>query len=203
MFGQREIPSAERPEVIESGGHRNKWNRRYQERQLDSFQPEPHPMVEPFRARLTGGRMLDAACGLGRGIATAGDRFETVFAVDISDVAVMMARSHWKGHPGIQWIIGDVTSMAWPKDFFGLVCAFGFTDVPFFKRVQTAIHKGGMFLYEGFSRRQLEVKPELSPDWTMTLDEAARLFESWEILLLEESTEAPYRIRLAAVRENQ
>ena len=112
--------------------------------------------------------MLDAATGLGRGIATAGGRFDPVYAVDISDAGVRRATEYWGRGRGIHWIVADVTAMDWPPEFFGLVCAFGFTDLPFFSRLRTMIAPGGMLLYEGFSARQLEVKPALDPAWTAT-----------------------------------
>jgi SAM-dependent methyltransferase len=148
---------------------------------------------------MAGGRMLDAACGLGRGIAAAAHLFHTVYAVDLSLTAIFHARRIWAGRP-IHWIVADVTSLSWPVDFFGLVCAFGFTDLPFFARIRESIRPGGMFLYEGFSRRQLEVKPDLNPAWTSVPADWERLLEGWEVLEQGESAEPPYRTRCAALR---
>lgn len=179
---------------------RRKWNRRYSEAVSESFLPEPNPLAAGLRHRFLGGRMLDAACGLGRGIATAGDAFEVIYAVDLSDVGVGLARRRWGGDGRIRWIVGDVTRMNWPGDFFGLVCAFGFTDHPFFSRLRGLIAPGGMMLYEGFSRRQLEVKPTLDRAWTTTPAEIAALFSGWETLVCEETAAPPFRVRFAAVR---
>lgn len=182
---------------------RRKWDRRYGEKPRDSFLPEPHPMAAAVGHRFIGGPMLDAACGLGRGIATGAGAFTPVFAVDLSQVALRRARGFWAGEQRIRWIVADVTALAWPPDFFGLVCAFGFTDLPFFGRVARSVLPGGMFLYEGFSERQMEIKPGLDPAWTSTPQKMASLFSGWEIPVCEEDTEAPFRVRLAAVRSRK
>jgi SAM-dependent methyltransferase len=182
-----------------AGFDRQRWNRRYREAAETHRRPEPNPLALRWRERMIGGRMLDAACGLGRGIASAGPEIREVYAVDISDVAVAAARRLWAGRP-IRWIVGDVTALRWPPAFFGLVCAFAFTDRPFFRRIQDAICPGGMFLYEGFSRRQMEVKPDLNPEWTSTPDQMAELFGGWQVLECAENPAAPFRTRLAAIK---
>jgi hypothetical protein len=115
-------------------------------------------------------------------------------------MAVARARKFWRRDSRIRWIVADTTQLAWPEDFFGLVCAFGFTDQPFFARVRELIVPGGLFLYEGFSSRQLEVKPELDPAWTSTAAGMGSLFAGWEILTCEEVEGPPFRLRFAAIR---
>ena len=188
----------ERRTVLGVAENRRKWNRRYLEPKR--FQPVPHALGEQWGHRFIGGRMLDAACGLGRGIATGREAFQTVFAADISDVAVFRARKLWKHDRRIRWIVADATCIEWPQDFFGLACAFAFTDLPFFARLRGAVVPGGMFLYEGFSLRQRELKPQLNEDWTSTPERMREIFAGWEILTCEESGEAPYRVRFAAIR---
>ncbi len=179
---------------------RSKWNRRYLDSDPPSLLPEPHPMGERWSHRFAGGPMLDAATGLGRGIATAGKAFDPIIAVDISDVGVRRARQIWQGDPRIHWIVADVNSLCWPADFFGLVCAFGFTHLPFFARLPALIVRGGMLLYEGFSRRQLAVKPGLNEEWTATPEQMRICFAGWEILTCEESETRPFRTSFAAIR---
>jgi len=152
---------------------------------------------------MTGGTALDAACGLGRGIASAGDRFDRIVAVDLSEVAVRQARRLWAGRPGIWWVVGDVTRLAWPPTTFGLVCAFGFTDLPFLARVATFLAPGGMLLYEGFAERERTVRPNLDLAWTATPDKLYRALPGWRVLECEESAEPPFRVRLAAFHPSQ
>lgn len=189
--------------MSEIAAYRQKWNRRYAEANQEGLAPPPHALGERWGHRFIGGRALDVASGLGRGIATAGERFDPVYAVDISDVALARARQIWRGAGRVRWILADATRLPWPEDFFGLVCAFGFTDLPFFSQVRSMIAPGGMFLYEGFSARQLQVKPGLDPGWTSTPQGMRALFEGWQVLECEEPGDSegpPFRLRFAAIR---
>lgn len=161
--------------------------------------PEPHELGKRWGHLFIGGRALDVATGLGRGIATAGERFESIYAVDISDVAAGRARRIWRENARVRWIVADATRLRWPERFFGLVCAFGFTDLPFFSRVRNMLLPGGMFLYEGFSVRQREIKPGLDPGWTSTEAQMRGLFDGWEVLDCEEPEGPPFRLRFAAI----
>jgi len=183
---------------------RRKWNDRYRDSAgADAIKPPaPHPLAIKWRSRFAGGPMLDAACGLGRGIAGAVRDFEPIYAVDVSDEAIGMARRLWPDR-SLRWIVGDVTALPWPQDFFGLVCSLRFTDRAFLRSIRTSIRPGGMFLYEGFSERQLARKPDMNPGWVMTQAGLAELFADWEILEIGESTESHPLIHCAAIRRER
>lgn len=180
-----------------SADDRRKWDRRYGE--MEPAAPRPHPLALRWRRRMIGGRMLDAACGLGRGIAAVGHLFHTVYGVDLSEVAIARARAAFPGRP-VRWIVADVTQQPWPPAHFGLVCAFAFTDLPFFRRIRESIQPGGMFLYQGFARRQLEVKPDLNPAWTATPAELEHILAGWKLLEQGETSEPPFLMHYAAIR---
>lgn len=178
---------------------RLKWNRRYRERSGDSVRPEPHPLALRWRDRWIGGAMLDAACGWGRGIASAADAFRPIYAVDLSEVAVRQARALWGESHHIRWIVADVASLSWPRGAFGLVCAFGFTDMDFFARAPAMLRGGGMFLSEGFSERTREVKPALDPDWIARPEDLREIFAGGQVLECSISPDPPYRLAFAAL----
>ena len=201
---------------------RQKWNRRYLDKMTQGVEPVPNPLALRFAEHVVGGTMLDAACGMGSGMAAVIDRGERAIAVDISDNALAAARRHWgsighksphrQGDPRgetraddspygkIRWIQADVSRLNWPDDYFNLVCTFGFTDWTFLRQVPAMVRPGGLFFYQGFSRRQLTVKPNLHPDWTSTPEEIAALFPGWRVLALEESEAPPYRVGFAGMR---
>lgn len=179
---------------------RAKWNRRYEEKAGERSLPRPNELALRFRRHIRGGTMLDAACGLGAGIAAAIDRVDRVIAVDISDAALRAARELWGGRGKICWIQADVSKLSWPDAMFSLVCAFGFTDWDFLRQVPRIVAPGGLFLYQGFSRRQLAVKPRLDPHWTSTPQQVAALFPAWRRLACEESDTPPYRVSFAGLR---
>jgi SAM-dependent methyltransferase len=179
---------------------RDKWNRRYAERAAESPAPQPNPLLLRFLNHVDGGWMLDAACGLGTGIAAAIDRVQRAIGVDLSEAALAAARSYWGRHPRIDWIQADVARLAWPPGTFALVCAFGFTDWDFLRQVPRLVRPGGLFCFQGFSRRELELKPGLDPAWTSTPVEVAALFPAWRVLAAEESEEPPFRVSFAGLR---
>jgi SAM-dependent methyltransferase len=180
---------------------RRKWNARYRDSTAAAVpvRPAPHALAQRWRGRFAGGAMLDAACGLGRGLAGALDAFAPLYAVDVSDEAIRAARRLFAGVP-VRWIVADVAALPWPDDAFGLVCSFGFTDLAFLRRARSFIRPGGMLLYEGFSRRQRSLRPDMNPGWTIALPQLAELFAGWEILETGETAAPPYLARCAALR---
>ncbi len=121
-------------------------------------------------------------------------------AVDLSEQALQGARRLWQDREHITWIQADVGRLRWKAPWFDVVCAFGFTDWDFLAGVPGLLKPGGLFLYQGFSRRQLEVKPDLDPSWTSTEATIARVFPGWRVLTLEETGGPPYRIGFAAIK---
>jgi SAM-dependent methyltransferase len=180
---------------------RRKWNARYRNSAADAapVRPAPHALALRWRSRFAGGAMLDAACGLGRGLAGALGAFAPLHAVDVSDEAIRAARRLFP-EARVRWIVADVTAQPWPDDAFGLVCSFGFTDLDFLGRARSFIRPGGMLLYEGFARRQLELRPDMNPAWTVTVRQLAELFAGWETLETGETAAPPYLVRCAALR---
>ena len=156
-------------------------------------------MVLRWQTQVPPGPMLDAACGLGRGIASAPETCGAIVAVDLSLTGLRQARRQWAGREGISWIVADVATLPLPAGHFAAICAFGFTDWRFLRRVETLLMPGGVLFYEGFSPRQRAVRPNLNPDWTATRAQLQQVFGRWRLLECVESTEPPYRTRLAAV----
>lgn len=178
---------------------REKWNQRYRDKLDEGFAPEPNPLALRLRDEMKkGGVMLDVACGLGPGIAAVHDLFDHCTGVDLSNTAIQAAKELWREHPTIEFIVGDVSRMSWPQNGFDLICAFGYTDWAFMRKVSQLLKPGGLFLYQGFSQKQLAIKPDLDPDWTSTPESVAALFPGWTKLVSEESNEAPFRVSFAA-----
>ena len=177
---------------------REKWNRRYEKKSQDGISPEPNPLALRFQHRVKGGVLLDAACGLGAGIAALIGQVDRVVAMDLSDRALRDGKAHWKHQGNISWVQADVARMRWRGACFDVICAFGFTDWNFFRAVPNLLKKGGLFFYQGFSARQLTVKPNLDPAWTSTPESISALFHEFEVLALESSESPPFRVSFAA-----
>ena len=176
---------------------RDKWNRRYADWVAEGAAPEPNPLAVRFREEVDGGIALDAACGLGPGIAALLDRVERCIGVDLSEAALAEARRRFGPDPRILWIQADVARMRWPAGAFSVVSAFGFTDWEFLRQVPRMIRPGGVFFYQGFSERQRTVKPSLDASWTSTPASISALFPGWHVLACEETTAPPFRVSYA------
>lgn len=177
---------------------REKWNRRYEKKSQDGVSPQPNPLALRFQQRVRGGLMLDAACGLGAGIAALVGQVDRIVAMDLSDRALLDGKAYWKDNEHISWVQGDVARMEWRGGGFDVICAFGFTDWNFFRQVPSLLKTGGLFLYQGFSARQLTVKPSLDPAWTSTPESISALFHEFQVLALETSETPPFRVSFAA-----
>jgi len=160
-------------------------------------------MVQRWQTQVPPGPMLDAACGLGRGIASAPGSVSRIVAVDLSLTGIRQARRLWAERGGIGWIVADVATLPLPAGYFAMICAFGFTDWRFLRRAETLLMPGGVLFYEGFSPRQRAVRPTLDLNWTATPAQLDQLFGRWRQLACAESTEPPYRTRLAAVHPTE
>lgn len=179
---------------------RNKWNRRYAEKTALDLLPTPNPLAMRLKERVRGGVMLDAACGLGAGVAALIDRVDFAVAADLSDEAVRKGSEVWRHEKKITWLQADVSRAMWRTPCFDVICAFGYTDWPFLRRVASMLKTEGLFFYQGFSERQLTVKPDMDPAWTSTPESIAQLFPGFEVLVSEESEAPPFRVGFAAKR---
>lgn len=180
---------------------KEKWNRRYREGCKESFAPVKHPLADTWGHMVSKKPMLDAACGLGRGIASAGEVPEVIYGVDISEQAILKARQIWQADERIRWVVADVSTLPWPENHFGLICSFGFTHIEFLSSVPRLLAPGGMVWYEGFLKREVEVRPSLDPRWTTSPEEMALIFSELEILSMESAQNPPYRLTIAAKRK--
>lgn len=179
---------------------RQKWNRRHAAKLEEGGAPIANPLALRFAPHIQGGTLLDAACGMGAGTAALLEKMDRVIGVDLSETALAASRRYFGDDPRILWVQGDVSRMPWPGDYFSVVCAFGFTDWAFIHRVPSLVRPGGWFLYQGFSPRQIALKPTLNVEWTSTPQTIAKGFSGWDMPVCEESEASPFRVSFAAQR---
>ena len=145
---------------------KDKWNRRYAEREADS-PGEPNPVLAEETASLTPGRALDLAAGDGRHALFLAKRGWRVTAVDFSDAAVERGRRFAEAAgigPGsagksgaIDWVLSDLTEYTPPPGAFDLVTIL-FLHIPWsqmqdvIRRGAAALAPGGTFLLLGHHR---------------------------------------------------
>lgn len=133
---------------------REKWNRRYSEKDL--LWPEhPSSILVDEVAGLKPGKALDIAAGEGRNALWLGKRGWVVHAVDFSDVGVQKGKElARKSGLELSWEVADVTGYTPSPGQYDLVIIF-YLHLPWaelsgvFLRAATAVASGGELLIVG------------------------------------------------------
>lgn len=144
---------------------KEKWNRRYAEREADS-PGDPNPVLVEETASLTPGRALDLAAGDGRHALFLATRGWLVTAVDFSETAVERGRRFAEAaglgseSGSIDWVHADLTDYDPESGAFDLVTIL-FLHIPWkemqgvIRRGAAALAPGGTFLLLGHHRDNL------------------------------------------------
>ena len=175
------------PGVGELAGHpdRERWNTRYEGRDLESF--EPHPVaVRALSLGLPDGPVADLACGLGGSALLAAAAGRRVTAVDISDVALgLLAEEASRRGLGDLITVVQADLAAWRPEpgGYALVLCTGFWDRAAFATAAGAVAAGGVLGWEAFTTEAPRARPGLCADWCLEPGEPASLLPAgFEIL---------------------
>ncbi len=158
------------------------------------------PLLKPFTQHAI---MLDAACGLGRGLHAFGGFCQQAYAVDASPWSIALAKQLWHApsaphrHLKIHWLVSDLVQAPLPQRGFEMICSFGYTDHAFFPILKTLLKCGGLWVHQGFSTRQREHKASLPVAWCCDEQQLLSTFLNWQIIYCEESPRAPFLLRAA------
>ncbi|MDQ6805212.1 MAG: class I SAM-dependent methyltransferase [Actinomycetota bacterium] len=139
---------------------RERWNRRYSERELNPFPDRPSEWLVENRELLTGPagrRALDVACGAGRNARYLAELGFTVDAVDVSDVLVAALRAA-AGERGlaVEARQMDLEVEPLPVARYDIVVQFNFLQRDLFVPLARALTPGGILLVETVTRAHLE-----------------------------------------------
>lgn len=170
-----------------SEADRERWNRRYKER-TDFLDFNPHALLVDHLYLLTGGRALDLACGVGRDALFLAAQGYRVDAVDLSRVALRMARAEAKRRNlSIQFIEADLDNYAIKPETYDLIVDFYFLDRRLMPQMRAGLKRGGLVFLETYNIRRLAVDPEIDSAYLLQLNEATDLFRGFDILLLSDN----------------
>jgi SAM-dependent methyltransferase len=168
-------------------GHpdRERWNARYERRDLVSF--EPHPVaVQALSLGLPEGPIADLACGPGGSALLAAAAGRRVIAVDISDVALRLLAAE-AGRRGLADLItvvqADLGEWHPGPGGFSLVLGTGFWNRAVFVTAAGAVRPGGALGWEAFTADARQGRLDLCADWCLGPGEPASLLPAgFEIL---------------------
>ncbi len=123
---------------------RLRWNVRYHQKKR---RPDVRPSVQRFHQLAAKGKALDLATGLGENALFLARSGFTVFAVDISDEAVLpLARRH----PNLIPVCLDLDEWDIPTNFFDLIINIRFLNRRLFPQIIEGLKPGGVLIAETY-----------------------------------------------------
>jgi SAM-dependent methyltransferase len=173
-----------------SNEDRSRWDKKWASltREFD----KPHKLILKHRYLLAGGPALDLACGRGQNALWLGEIGYTVLGVDISPVALRIAREQAK-KSGLDQLVRfeevDLTSWVIPQLAFELILVFRFLERRLFPDIKSAVRPGGLLFYATRHKGVLKKDPDANPDYLLNMGELPATFQDWEILYQREGSD--------------
>ena len=160
-----------------SGNDASRWNARYRERGLVKWS-EPRDLLVRFQMLISPGALvLDMAMGLGANARFLSAKGCRVVGVDISEVAVQIAKHQCNS---IMSIIGDSKSIMFPICTFDAILNFYFLDRKLFELYKKTLKPGGILILETPS--EVADSEEFPVEYLLVRNELLHVFSSWDIL---------------------
>lgn len=161
---------------------RLRWDRRWREECAD--RPfEPHPLLVRYADRLSGGDALDLACGRGQNAIWLAEHSYRVDAIDISPVALALARAEAARRGlAVNFIEADLDTYRLPVATYDLIAVFYFLSRGLLPAIKAALRPGGWLFYETFNTGRLACDPHIPLDYLLEPGELPRHFAGWHIL---------------------
>lgn len=149
----------------------------------------PHPLYELLANHLgQPGVALDLGCGVGNGARHLLSQGWSVWALDQSEEALAMCRAHTPVEAKVDWVLGDMRDMPFPRASLVVACFSLFFLAPdefesVWERIHAALTPGGLFAGQLLGERDEWAAANRS---THPREEIARLLSPFEVLHLEE-----------------
>jgi tellurite methyltransferase len=166
--------------------------------------PEPASFVAEMLPLLSRGPALDLACGTGRHTLLLAARGRHVTAVDGSAAALDILEQRAKAahqpvrrvgrivgtaesRAGIDLVQANLEHAALPRESFAAVLCVHYLQRSLFTQIQGALMRGGMLLFETFTRTQLEFDggPK-NPEYLLNCGELRSAFPLLRLLFYRE-----------------
>lgn len=131
-------------------GDREQWRARYR-RGDASTTSEPTRTLRQYAEELPAGRALDVATGAARDALFLAGRGYEVDALDISRVALTLARDRAEEQGvSVNWIQADIATFPLPEAAYDVITVSRFDARECLDALQRALVSGGVLVYNGF-----------------------------------------------------
>lgn len=139
-----------------SDEERESWDRAYAEGRYTP-RTEATPLLERWLSRIPAGRALDVATGTGRNALRMAEAGFSVDAVDISQVAIDLARAEAAAR-GLEvgWHVGDLDDGDLPGRDYDLIAVLRYRNPDLWPRLRAALAPNGWLIVEHHLRTHLD-----------------------------------------------
>ncbi|MGI8712969.1 MAG: class I SAM-dependent methyltransferase [Solirubrobacteraceae bacterium] len=166
---------------------REKWNRRYRERDASAEPAAPSEWLTENQAELkrhTGGRALDLACGTGRNALHLAQLGFTVDALDVSDVAIaQLSASAAQQRAAVHAREADLEHESLPEQEYDVVALLNYLQRDLFGSIGESLRPGGIVLAETVTRAHIEqLEHPFDPAFALQPGELATAFTGLRVL---------------------
>ena len=174
---------------------REGWNRRYQQGEHISFEPDPFLLsaydhfIQPLYPR--GGTALDIAGGLGRHAIWLAELRWRVTVVDISEIAFQKAQKKAEERGvKMEFLVRDLKSYSPERDRYDMVLVFYYLQRELFHELIEALKPGGLLVYKTYTHEHADQgKPPKNPAYLLRDQELLFSFPSLKTLYYRELSE--------------
>ena len=178
-----------RSAVADLGDAREVWDRRYADGEYVP-RAEPAPFLEEWIDRIDPGRALDVACGAGRNALRLAEAGFEVDAVDVSRVAIDMARAEAQERGlSINWVVADLADFSWQPSAYRLITVFRYRDPALWPQLVRALLPDGWVIVEHHFKTDTDVVGPRTADFRLDPGELLRAFSSLRVLHYTETIE--------------
>lgn len=160
-----------------------RWNKRYESQTRQTFDQARDFLFSNLNLLPASGLALDLAMGLGANAGLLLEHGYHVVGVDVSDVAVEMAK---KKYPAIMPVIADLTEFDFPPESFDLITNFFYLERLLWSKIPGWLKPGGLLIAEILTVEMLSVHPEIQSQFLLNPGELRMAFSSLETLSYEE-----------------
>jgi SAM-dependent methyltransferase len=158
------------------------WNQRHSQAPIEEREPASL-LVENVVLLPLGGKALDLAMGTGRNAVYLATLGFNVTGIDISPVAVKMAKSkaHWAGVK-IEAIVANLERYFLPQNTYDLILNFYYLQRSLAPQILTALKPGGLLCFETYTQEQARYGRPHTISYLLEPGELPRMFPGLEVL---------------------
>ncbi len=162
---------------------RKKWNQRYLEGRRSSL----HRTLLQFYPLAPVGRALDVACGTGENAIFLAKKGFDVDGIDISDVAIKIARETAKKEGvTVNFKPCPVEVFSWKPEAYDLIVNFYFLERSLFPKILRSLRRGGVLIFETYNVNHLKLNPDFNREYLLDIGELIRAFKDLNIVYYSE-----------------